>query len=532
MHRGVIAAGSQQSAGAGAEVFDLGGNAVDAAIAAAFATAAGDPAITSLAGGGILVHRDGATGRTAVCDFFASAPGLGGRRSSRDASEGLPPLDFFPLEIRFEDNATTQTFHIGRAAAAVPGALHGLCAARDRWGSLPLSVLVAPAVRYLREGVALTEYQVKSSSVLLGIIRRSRLGRELFFDTGGRPLAAGARFRNRRLAETLERLAGDGLERLLEEVFVPALLDDFGEERGGRLTREDLARYRPDVSAGCRVTYRDVRIVSGTASSFGGPFIARTLELFRKARLEETAPRSADRFLRLGCVFRAISEARAAVHDLTERPDALEILWKRAEELLAGSREPPRSGEPRLPGNTTHISTLDSRGNAASLTLSHGEGNGHAIGETGILMNNLLGEADLFPRGLGRFTPGERLKTMMAPTIMEASSGVVTVLGAGGSNRIRTAIPQVISALVDDGVDPRAAIEGARIHYEDGVLSAEAYLLEDPARALSHVSSLARESRSFATRSLFFGGVHLARDSGGRLEGFGDPRRGGVVCLV
>ena len=135
MHRGVIAAGSEQSAAAGAEVYDLGGNAVDAALAAAFATAAGDPAITSLAGGGILVYRDGATGRTDVCDFFANAPGLGGRRSERGAS-GLAPLDFLPLQVQFENGAATQAFHVGRAAAAVPGTLQGLCAARDPLGQL------------------------------------------------------------------------------------------------------------------------------------------------------------------------------------------------------------------------------------------------------------------------------------------------------------------------------------------------------------------------------------------------------------
>jgi gamma-glutamyltranspeptidase/glutathione hydrolase len=221
------------------------------------------------------------------------------------------------------------------------------------------------------------------------------------------------------------------------------------------------------------------------------------------------------------------------VHGLAERPDALEILWKRLEKLLAGGRPPPESGEPWLPGNTTHISTLDSGGNAASLTLSYGEGNGYAIGDTGVLMNNLLGEADLFPQGFHRFTAGERLKTMMAPTIMQAPSGVVTVLGSGGSNRIRTVIPQVISALVDDGNDPRAAVDRARIHYEDGVLSAEAYLMDNPETVLSSAASLAGESRWFEARSLFFGGVHLTRRNGsGKLEGVGDPRRGGVVRAV
>ncbi len=168
-----------------------------------------------------------------------------------------------------------------------------------------------------------------------------------------------------------------------------------------------------------------------------------------------------------------------------------------------------------------------------SVTLSYGEGNGHAIPGTGLLMNNFLGEADLFPHGFHRFTPGERLNSMMAPSVIQESSGTVTALGTGGSNRIRTVVPQVISALLDDRLAPHEAVHRARIHLEDGVLSAETYLLRGREDALTQVMNLATTVESFDAPSLFFGGVHLVRqNAAGGLEGVGDVRRGGSVRMV
>jgi gamma-glutamyltranspeptidase/glutathione hydrolase len=176
---------------------------------------------------------------------------------------------------------------------------------------------------------------------------------------------------------------------------------------------------------------------------------------------------------------------------------------------------------------------VDADRNAVSLTLSYGEGNGYEVPGTGVLTNNFLGEADLFPEGFHKFTPGARLSTMMAPTFIVEPSGALTALGSGGANRIRTVIPQVVSALLDDGLGPEATVEQGRIHYEDGVLSAETYLPPESSRLLASAERLADSTKTFEGPSLFFGGVHLARHGAdGRLEGVGDERRGGVVRRV
>jgi gamma-glutamyltranspeptidase len=155
MH-GVIAAGSAPTAEAGAEILARGGNAVDAAVAACFATSAGEPTLTSLAGGGVMIHRDAKSGEVTICDFFSDAP----RRLPQDVKN----LDFRGVDIDF--GPAKQQFHIGAGAAGVPGVVPGLCTALERWGSLPLSDVVAPACRFLREGVVLGPFQVRAAKLL------------------------------------------------------------------------------------------------------------------------------------------------------------------------------------------------------------------------------------------------------------------------------------------------------------------------------------------------------------------------------
>jgi gamma-glutamyltranspeptidase/glutathione hydrolase len=123
--RGVVAAGSETTATAGGEILAAGGNAVDAAVAACLATAAGEPTLTSLAGGGVMLYRNGQTGKVTISDFFANAPGLGGEPQQKD---------FFSIELDF--GPTVQSFHIGAASAAIPGVIPGLMEAHDRWGLL------------------------------------------------------------------------------------------------------------------------------------------------------------------------------------------------------------------------------------------------------------------------------------------------------------------------------------------------------------------------------------------------------------
>jgi gamma-glutamyltranspeptidase/glutathione hydrolase len=180
---------------------------------------------------------------------------------------------------------------------------------------------------------------------------------------------------------------------------------------------------------------------------------------------------------------------------------------------------------------TTHISVIDRDGKAAAASLSNGEGNGFIVGKLGFMLNNMLGEEDLTPEGLGRWREGVRLSSMMAPTIVAEKNGNITALGTGGSNRIRTAILQVAVNLLDRGMRLEDAVAAPRLHVEkSGDLSFEPGFSEAEETSLLR---LAPDAHKWPEQNLFFGGVHTARRTAkGGVEGAGDPRRRGHAIVV
>jgi len=516
--KGAIAAGTASTADAGAAILRDGGNAVDAAVGACFAVTAGEPAIASLAGGGIMLYRNGNSGEMVLCDFFANAPGLGGRPPD--------PMDFHAVELDF--GPARQVFHIGAGAAAVPGVIPGLCTALERWGSMPLSQVIQPACAALRQGVIVGEFQASTIKLLKQILLRTPQGRKLFAPQG-QLIGARDRFKLPQLADTLEEMAAAGWREFYDGELAQRMLCRFGPERGGLLTTEDLATYEVVFRKPLETGYRSSRIYSNPPPAAGGAMIALMLRLLEREDPGLLAGRSRRQAHALCRAMRIADEARAAGPDelLPERA----AHWAELYESRAGQ---PLSGGPRLPGggsSTTHVSVIDAAGNAASISFSFGEGNGEVIEETGIMMNNLMGEEDLFPDGFHRWPVGQRLATMMSPTLMVSLSGDVTVVGTGGSSRIRTALVQVISRLLDAGSSVAETVQAGRLHFEAGVLNAETFDRDGDEAMLRGLG--AATLVTFEQPSLFFGGVnlvHLLTD--GTMDGVGDPRRSGACRIV
>ena len=174
-------------------------------------------------------------------------------------------------------------------------------------------------------------------------------------------------------------------------------------------------------------------------------------------------------------------------------------------------------------GSTTHLSVIDSQGNTASVTTSNGEGSAYVIPQTGIMINNMLGEEDLNPHGFHQWQPNQRISSMMAPTMVLHNNKPELVLGSGGSNRIRTAILQVISNLLDFNLPLADAVTAPRIHWERGMFHLEPDLpVED-----TEIADCGQILR-WCDRNMFFGGVHAVSPQAGA----GDPRRSGAVIQV
>jgi gamma-glutamyltranspeptidase / glutathione hydrolase len=182
-------------------------------------------------------------------------------------------------------------------------------------------------------------------------------------------------------------------------------------------------------------------------------------------------------------------------------------------------------------GSTTHIAVLDSEGACASVTCSNGSCSGVIVPGTGMHLNNMLGEADLNPHGYHRHTPGHRIPSMMAPTVVLLDGQPEVALGSAGSNRIRSAILQTLLNVVDGGMPAQEAVERPRVHFEAGLVDAEPGV--DPA-ALEALERDGWKVERWHERNLYFGGVQaVARDPDtGELSGGGDPRRGGVAVVV
>jgi gamma-glutamyltranspeptidase/glutathione hydrolase len=472
--RGVVAAGHPVTADAGAELLRAGGNAVDAALAAMFASFVAEPLLTGLgAGGYMLVAPPGE--EPVLLDFFVAAAGRG-------RAAGAPHAPLKTIEVDFGD--AVQLFHIGASAAGPYGTVAGACTAAERYARLPLSELVAPAVAHARAGVEVNAQQAYLFEILAPICAASPAARELYMPAG-RPPVVGDVHHDPTLAGALERLAAEGAAPFYEGEVAAAVCSHVAE-RGGLLTPEDLAAFAAVPRAPVRVSYRARTVLTNPPPSAGGTLIAHAL-----ARLEQvpSPPSVPD-------VIAAMEEAQA----------------QRTPEFLS-----------RL-GSTTHISAMDGDGWACAVTCTNGEGCGEVVPGTGVHLNNMMGEEDLSPYGFFTHPPGRRLPSMMAPTMVVGDDGPALALGSAGSNRIRSAILQVVVGVLDRGLDVQAAIDAPRVHVEDGLTYLEPGVDET---GLEH-RSLVR----FHAPNLFFGGAQAVERAGDELRGGCDFRRGGAVAVA
>jgi gamma-glutamyltranspeptidase / glutathione hydrolase len=414
--------------------------------------------------------------------------------------------------------ATTQTFHVGRGAAAVPLMLPGLVALHRARGSLPLARVVEPAAKLARGGVELSAGVWTFVKILEPILTLTPDARRVFAPKGTL-VAAGERMINPDLGSLLERLgAGEA------EPGVDALARAFGPA-AGRITAEDLAQRRVERRVPVRVALGDVEVLLNPPPASGGQLVALGLRLLAEMPPHVWRTEISSALHLLGAMA-AMDAARAAGD-----PSAFEQLdrWRRVlAETIAGDLDPAALDDG--PGSTTHVSAV-AGDVACAITTSNGEGCGHVVSGTGALANNFMGEADLHPRGFHIGTPGTRLSSMMCPTIVMRDGKPVLALGTGGANRIRTALLQVLVHHVLRGMPLERAVGAPRMHYEAGRLAVERV---GPGGALA--DGVLEELRErvedvvvFDAPNLYFGGVHAAAADG---TGAGDPRRGGVVLTA
>ncbi len=516
--RGVVAAGHPYTAEAGAEILRAGGNAFDAAVAAFFMACVAEPVLASLGGGGFLLARD-ARGDACVFDFFTQTPGSRARPGD---------LDFYPVLVDF--GSAQQEFHVGLGASAVPGCVRGVFDVHRRLGRIPMPELVKPAVEAARAGLEVNPLQAYIFTLVEPIYMTDSAG-PLFASRRdpARVATEGETLRFQDLADTLELLAreGDGF------FYCGEIADKVARmcaEGGGHLSRRDFENYGVVERHPLRISYRDAQLLLNPPPSAGGALIAFGLRLLEEVDVVDVAH---DVFAYL----------RLLVEVMLQTSSARLASMAESEAQVGGSRIAQLLGDPLLHAykaevlrryqtlrGTTHISVIDAGSNIATMTVSNGEGCGRVIPHTGCMLNNMLGEEDVNPVGFHRWHVNQRMSSMMAPTVALFADGRTIAAGSGGSNRIRTALLQLLVNLIDLDMDLEQAVRAPRIHIEDEVLNVEGGV---EAEIVEKLIAEFPQHRVFDELNLFFGGTHtVERKANGGLGGEGDPRRGGVCTFV
>ena len=459
-----VAAGHPATARAGLEILSEGGSAADAAVAASLASCVAETVMTGLAGGGHAILLDGPSGEVELLDFFVAIPGIGG-----------PPSEPELVELGVPFGAELVHYFIGIASCAVPGVPAGLDELWRRAGRLPWERLVQPALRLARDGVEMPPAHAACLAMLAPVMTMREGGG--IYAPGGRLLAAGDPLRQPGLVRALEAVSAEGARTFYEGSLRRALLA-LMEERGGLVTEADLDEYAPTWGEPVETEYAGVRLLTRGGLSR----LVDTLGLLPPLRGAAPAER-------------AVTLAR----------------------VLAA---PPYSG--RTYDDTTNLCTVDEEGSAVVLTTSLGLGSGDFLPGYDLHLNSMLGEADLLT---GPLEPGKRMESMMAPTLGLDDEGLVVAAGAAGGTRLRPALAQVLSGILDEGIAPQAAVDRARLHSTGELVHLEPGFAEEAVAALVEEGY---EVKRWDALHHYFGGVSLV----GRAGSAADPRRSGASLAL
>jgi len=503
--KSVVATGHELVSKAAADILLMGGNAFDAAVAAGFAGAVAEQTLTSLGGGGFLLARTaGGIGpvEEIFFDFFVDTPGRGIKTH--------PDPHFFPVTIDF--GGSGQVFNVGLGSVAVPGTLKGLLHIHERLGRIPLAEVLQPAIELAR-GHRLNDFQAGFLKMLHPIMTISTTGCDLY-EPDGTYMQSGDMLVNMEMADFLDHLSKD-LGKSFYCGDIARRIEQDMQEGHGMLTFEDLASYAVIERKPLRKQYRGYDLLTGPPPTLGGSLIALSLSLLEK--MEPVAGwGSAEHLLRTTGLMQEVEQLRSQG---VSTPEAIKAF------LESGKITDSTRRIRQFSRGTTHISIADQEGNVASMTCSNGEGSGYFAPGTGIMLNNMMGEDDLHPAGFHSSPPGERVSSMMSPSVVLKDGKVELVLGSGGSKRIRTAMTQVLSQIIDFKREIDVAVNAPRLHWDGEFLQVEPGFSQDSVQALTERIPV----NLWDERNVYFGGVHTVVPG---VTGVGDPRRGGAVVMV
>jgi gamma-glutamyltranspeptidase / glutathione hydrolase len=503
--KSIVASGHTLVSDSAGAILAAGGNAFDAVVAAGFASTLVEQTLTSLGGGGFLLGHSEEYNQDLFFDFFVDTPGCG-----RLQSEVEP--HFFPVTVQF--SGAPQDFNVGLGSVAVPGTVKGLLHVHQKLGRMPLQDVVQPAIELAR-GHRLNCRQAYFLSLLRPITTMFPEGKELYGD-GDSALVEGDILRNHKAAVFLEQLIDDLGDSFYRGDIAKAIDEDM-RNGNGLLTLEDLSSYKVIERAPLKLPYRDAKFLTAPAPSIGGLLIGLSLALQGAHKVPECSWDSTEHLMNTLGLMQEVEILRE--QGITTVGQFEEFLEN--DGLFSASVNQYRL----FSRGTTHVSIADSEGNCASMTCSNGEGSGYFAPGTGIMLNNMMGEDDLHPDGFHSSPPGQRVASMMSPSMLVKDGRVELVIGSGGSKRIRTAISQVLVQVTDFNRPLQKAVDAPRLYWDGSCLQVEPGFSVEAMNALKERVDV----NIWDEIDVFFGGVHAVVPG---CEGAGDLRRGGAVVEI
>lgn len=456
----------------GNEILKQGGNAVDAAIATAFALAVTLPSAGNIGGGGFLVYHS-ADGEITSFNFREKAP--------------LAATETMFLNSRGEIHRNSN--HDGALSVGVPGTVAGLALAHERLGSLPWADLVAPAVKLAEEGFPSTWAMQGFLNMLSRRHRTYPSTAKAFLKPGNVPYEPGEIWKQPDLARTLKRIQEQGRDGFYKGETAK-LVEDFMKANGGIITQEDLALYEADEQPVVHGTYRGYDIYAMAPPSSGGVALIEMLNILEGFNLKEVGHNSALYVhLLTEAMRRAYADRALHIGDPKFNPD-MPVERLTSKEYADGLRESidmyfaSESDSSTFSASyyeseeTTHFSVVDREGNAVSLTytLEYSYGSRMVVDGAGFLLNNEMGDFNPIP---GRTTssgligtppnlvePQKRMLSSMTPTIVAKDGKPVLLIGSPGGRTIINTVLQVILNMIDHDMTVAEAIEAGRIHHQ------------------------------------------------------------------
>jgi gamma-glutamyltranspeptidase/glutathione hydrolase len=528
---GMVAADHRLASQAGVEILQGGGNAVDAAVATAFAVGVVNPSSSGIGGGGFMLIFLARSGGAVALDYRETAPAAAAQDMFVRDGQVVPELS-----------------RHGGLAVAVPGEVAGLAAALRRYGTLPLATVMQPAIRYAGDGFVIEKHladEIADTSTAL--LANPVLARN-FLHADGSPLGAGETVRQPQLADTLRRIAAEGPRAFYRGTIAEHMAQSV-QTAGGVLSERDLREYQPKWRRPLRGRHAGNTLITMPPPSSGGGVLLEILGIIGHDDLAALGHNSPTYLHLLAEAMRHGFADRARFYgdpDFVQVPLAALLAPANTSALRArisavttlertayGSTI-AASGTAVADHGTSHLSVMDADGNAVACTTTINTAFGSMVvaGDTGIILNNEMDDFSAQPGvanvyGLigteaNAIAPRKRPLSSMTPTIVTRHGRPILALGGSGGPLIISAATEVLLNILDFNMDAATAVAAPRIHdqWTPAVLAVEPGIPELTRLALARYRSLVKEMSAM-------GAVQVVRRSAGVFEGASDPRKGG-----